>query len=66
MLPSIELKSLTKSIVMNLFLKKYSMIEKYNQIVEEIVKAYALRHFKELYELDDSGYQIYIDHMDYK
>ena len=42
------------------------MIEKYNQIVEDIVKAYAVRHFKELYELDDSGYQIYIDHMDYK
>ncbi len=42
------------------------MIEKYNQIVEEIVRAYAVRHFKELYELDNSGYQIYIDHMDYK
>ena len=44
------------------------MIEKYNQIVEEIVKAYAVRHYKELYdeELDDLWYQIYIDHMDYK
>ena len=48
------------------FYKNYIMIEKYNQIVEEIVKAYAVRHFKELYELDYLWDQIYIDNIDYK
>ena len=39
------------------------MIEKYNQIIRDIVKAYAVRHYKELYdeELDDLGYRNYVD-----
>ena len=44
------------------------MIEKYNEIVEKIVKQYATRHYLELYEeeIDDISYNHYVDLMDYK
>ena len=44
------------------------LIKKYNQIVEQIVKVYAVRHFKELYdeELDDLWYSYHVDLMDYQ
>lgn len=44
------------------------MIEKYNKIVEKIVKTYAYRHYREIYDedIDDISYKHYVDLMDYK
>lgn len=44
------------------------MIKEYNKIIKKIVRAYVVRHFKELYneELDEIGYNHYIDLMEYK
>ena len=44
------------------------MIEEYNQIVERIIKSYAYRHYREIYDedIDDISYNHYVDLMYYK